>query len=77
MDPSGGQKFGTVPSIPANSTMSGDVIKEPGADDLFIMYGHTLTPFNFIAATTVVIPSGTVPSGMVDITINGKVAAKL
>jgi hypothetical protein len=76
-DPSA-QKFGTVPAVAAGATASGDVVKEPGADALFTMYGHNFgTPFNFIAATTVVIPSGTQVSGMVDVTINGKIAAKL
>ena len=72
------QKFGTVPAIPANSTASGDVVKEPGADALFIMYGQNFgTSFNFIASTTIVVPSGTPATGTVDITINGQVAAKL
>lgn len=76
-DPSA-KKFGTVPAVAAGMTASGDVVKEPGADDLFIMYGQNFgTPFNFIAATTVVIPSGTQVSGMVDVTISGKIAAKL
>jgi len=76
-DPSA-QKFGTVPEIPANSNKSGDVVKEPGADALFTMYGQNFgTTFNFIAATTVIVPSGTTPTGMMDITINGKIAAKL
>jgi hypothetical protein len=76
-DPSA-QKFGTVPAVAAGKTANGDVIKEPGADDLFISYGHNFgTPFNFIAATTVVIPSGTAVSGTADVTISGKIAAKL
>ena len=72
------QLFGTVPSVPPQMSTTGAVVKEPGADALFIMYGHDFgTPFNFIATTTVVIPSGTATSGMVDVTINGKVSAKL
>jgi hypothetical protein len=72
------QLFGTVPGVPAGMDASGEVVKEPGADDLFIMYGHSFgTPFNFIATTTIVIPSGTQPGGMVDVTIDGKVSAKL
>ncbi|HVU51409.1 MAG TPA: hypothetical protein VHL80_12015 [Polyangia bacterium] len=72
------QKFATVPMIPAGTNASGDVTKEPGADALFTMYGQNFgTPFNFIAATTVVVPTGTNPTGMVDITINGKIAAQL
>jgi hypothetical protein len=76
-DPSA-QKFGSVPAIPAGTNASGDVVKAPNADALFIMYGQNFgTPFNFIASTTVVVPTGTNPSGMVDITINGQIAAKL
>jgi len=76
-DPSA-QKFGTVPAIPAGTNASGDVMKEPGADALFTMFGQNFgTPFNFIASTTVIVPTGTNPTGMVDIVINGKIAAKL
>jgi hypothetical protein len=77
-DPSA-MKFGSVPPIAAGANTSGDVVKDPGADALFIMYGQNFgTPFNFIAATTVVVPTGSpAPTGMVDITINGKIAAKL
>jgi hypothetical protein len=74
----GAQKFGSVPAIPAGTNASGDVVKEPGADALFTMFGQNFgTPFNFIASTTVVVPTGTTPTGMVDITINGTIAAKL
>jgi hypothetical protein len=78
-DPSA-QKFGSVPMVPAMSMTNGQVVKDPGADDLFIMYGHNFgTPFNFIAATTVVVPSGTVvkPTDNVDVTITGTIAVKL
>jgi hypothetical protein len=76
-DPSA-QKFGSIPAIAANSHAMGDVVKEPGADALFTMYGQNFgTPFNFIAQTNVVVPTGTTPMGMVDITINGTIAAKL
>jgi hypothetical protein len=76
-DPSA-QKFGTVPAIAAGTNASGDVVKEPGADALFTMFGQNFgTPFTFIAATTVVVPTGTNPTGMVDIVINGTIAAKL
>jgi len=80
MDPSdpSATKFGTVPMIAAGATVSDDVQKAPGADATFTKYGHDLaTPFNFIATTTVIVPTGTTPSGMVDVTINGKLAAKL
>jgi hypothetical protein len=72
-------KFGTVPEIPAMTPANGDVVKEPDADATFAMFGHAIsTPFNFIATTTVVIPSGSpTPTGMVSITVNGTVTAKL
>jgi hypothetical protein len=74
----GAQKFGTVPAIPAGTNMMGDVVKEPGADALFTMFGQNFgTPFNFIAAATVVVPTGTNPTGMIDIIIDGTIAAKL
>jgi hypothetical protein len=77
-DPMMAQKFGTVPAVPAKSKASGNVVKEQGADALFIMYGQNFgTSFTFIASTTIVIPSGTAATGTVDITIDGKVAAKL
>jgi hypothetical protein len=77
-DPAQGYKFGRVPGVAAQSEASGTVEKEDGADDVFIMYGHAFgTPFNFIATTTIVIPSGTQPGGTIDITIDGKVSAKL
>jgi hypothetical protein len=77
-DPSA-TKFGTVPSIPAGMTASGEIIKEPDADQTFAVYGHAFgTPFNFIATTTVSLPSGSqTPTGRIDITINGQVSAKL
>jgi hypothetical protein len=80
MDPSDSRaaRFGTVPMIAAGESVEGDVAKEPGADDTFTMYGHDLaTPFNFIASTTVSVQTGTTPSGTVDITINGTIAAKI
>jgi hypothetical protein len=71
-------KFGTVPTIPAGMPTNGAVVKEPDADATFIKYGMAFgTPFNFIAATKVVIPTGTTPTGMVDVTINGTVSARL
>jgi hypothetical protein len=76
-DPSA-TKFGTVPAIPAGMSVSGEVEKEPNADAIFTMFGHDLAnPFNLIATTTIVIPTGTTPMGMVDLTINGTIAAKI
>jgi hypothetical protein len=72
------KKFGTVPQIEAGATVSGDVVKEPTADATFAAFAaDVMTPFNFITTTTVVWESGTpIPSGMVDITINGRIGAK-
>jgi hypothetical protein len=72
-------KFGTVPAIAKGTSPSGDVVLEPGADALFAGYGHAFgTPFNFIASTTVSVPSGSpTPTGMITVTVTGKVAAKL
>jgi len=78
-DSSQGMKFGTVPTIPKGTSPSGDVVLEPGADALFAARGHTFgTPFNFIATTTVSVPSGSpAPTGMITVTVTGKAAAKL
>jgi hypothetical protein len=76
-DPSA-KKFGSVPAMAAGASGSGNVVKEPDADMTFIRYGMAFgTPFNFIAATTVVVPTGTTPTGMVDIIIKGTVSARL
>jgi hypothetical protein len=73
------QKFGTVPMIPKGMNSSGDVILEPNADAVFSARGQMFgTPFNFIATTTVVVPSGSpTPQGMITVTITGKIAAKI
>ena len=71
--------FGTVAPIEAGQTVHGAVQKEPDADAQFASYGHAFgTPFNFIASTTVTVPSGSpAPTGKLTITIDGKVSAKL
>lgn len=71
-------KFGTVPMIDAMATTSGDVVKEPDADATFAAFTMNLdTNFNFIAATSVTWVSGSgLPTGQVDITIKGRIAAK-
>lgn len=71
------KKFGSVPPIAAGATVSGDVVKEPNADAVFATFASDLaTPFNFIATTDVAIATGSpTPTGMVDITINGQLAA--
>jgi hypothetical protein len=75
----GAMVFGTIPTIPAGSDPSGAVQKSPSADQTFSMYaGNLSTPFEFIAGTTVVIPSGTpVPSGHVTITVTVTLSAHL
>jgi hypothetical protein len=77
-DPSA-QKFGTVPAIPGGTSPSGDVVLEPNSDAVFSARGQMFgTPFNFIAATTISVPSGSpTPTGMITVTITGTVAAKL
>jgi hypothetical protein len=73
------QKFGTVPVTPA--MMSGDGLVDivPDAEQIFARYAHEpATPFNFIAATTIVLPSGSpIPNGSVAITVTGQVTAQL
>ncbi len=78
MDPSA-QKFGTVPAIPKGTSPSGDVVLEPNADAIFAARGHDFgTPFNFIASTTISVPSGSpTPTGMITVTVTGQAAAKL
>ena len=71
--------FGTIPAIPAGTDPSGEVQKDPSADHTFEMYaGNLSTPFELIAATTVVIPSGTpIPSGQVTVTVTVTLSAHL
>lgn len=71
--------FGTIPAIPAGTNPTGEVQKDPSADHTFEMYAGSLsTPFEFIAATTVVIPSGTpVPSGQVTVSVSVTLSAHL
>jgi hypothetical protein len=73
------QKFATVPMIPKGMNASGDVILEPDADAVFSARGQMFgTPFNFIATTTIVVPSGSPsPQGMITVTVTGKIAAKI
>jgi|HubBroStandDraft_5_1064220.scaffolds.fasta_scaffold239411_2 hypothetical protein len=71
--------FGTIPAIPAGTDPTGEVQKDPSADHTFEMYAGSLsTPFEFIAATTVVIPSGTpIPSGQVTVSVTVTLSAHL
>jgi hypothetical protein len=71
--------FGTIPAIPAGSDPSGTVQKDPGADRAFQTYaGNLSAPFEFIASTTVVIPSGTpIPSGRITVSVTVTLSAHL
>jgi len=78
MDPAA-QLFGTVPETPPMTSGDGNVDIVPDADSVFAQYAHALgTPFNFIATTTVVVPSGSpIPNGRVEVTVTGQVSAHL
>ena len=70
------RKFGTLPAIPAGTTVVGDVVLEPDAGNVFNSFAQNLaTPFNFIAATTLRVTHS--PTGKIDMTISGKLAASL
>ncbi|HET6281700.1 MAG TPA: hypothetical protein VFH73_12060 [Polyangia bacterium] len=77
-DPSA-QKFGTVPVTPAMMSGQAQVVLEMTAATIFAERSqHLGTPFNFIATTTVVVPSGTtIPSGGVNLTVTGRAKASL
>jgi hypothetical protein len=78
-DPAQATKFGTVPAIAAGKTPSGNVVLESNAAATFSSVAHDLSkPFNFIAATTVDVPSGSpTPSGAIQITVAGMLSASL
>jgi hypothetical protein len=74
-DPSA-RKFGTLPAILAGTTAVGDVILETNAGEVFNSFAQNLaTPFNVIAATTLRVTHS--PTGKIDLTISGKLAASL
>jgi hypothetical protein len=75
-DPSA-KKFGRTKTIPAGATGDDTVDLDPSGGAAFTDYAHHFgTPFNFIAATTVVIPSGSpIPSGRVNIIVQGTATA--
>jgi hypothetical protein len=57
---------------------NGDVDLVPDVAQIFAPFAHEpAVPFNFIAATTVVIPSGSaIPNGAVAITVTGQLTAQ-
>jgi hypothetical protein len=70
----GAKKFGTLPAIPAMTTTTGDVILEPNAAAVLESFTANLqTPFTFIAATTLKVSHS--PTGKIDMTISGQLAA--
>lgn len=72
-------KFGTLPLIPAMSTPSGMVMREPGANLTFASFTRDLSmPFSFIGTTTIKVPSGSpTPMGAIQIRISGTISAGL
>jgi hypothetical protein len=78
-DDPGAQKFGTTHVIPAGASGEDMVDLAPNAGAVFADKAHHFgTPFNFIARTSVVIPSGSpIPSGRVNLTVQGTAKASL
>jgi hypothetical protein len=80
MDPKSAMamKFGTIPSIKAGQSPSGDIVQSANAGALFTAYcTNFATPFNVLATTTVIVPSGSpTPTGAISITITGTISAK-
>jgi hypothetical protein len=73
-DPSA-KKFGTLPAIPAMTTVSGDVVLEPDSASVLESFTSNIrSPFTFIAATTLKVSHS--PTGRIDMTITGQLAAK-
>jgi hypothetical protein len=73
---SGAQKFGTVPAIAAGTQAVGDVILEPNAASVFSTFTQNIaTPFNVIATTALRVTRS--PTGRIDMTISGMLAASL
>jgi hypothetical protein len=74
-DPSA-RKFGTLPSIPAGTPTAGDVSLEWNAGEVFSSFTQDISiPFNVIATTTLRVTRS--PTGRIDLTISGKLAASL
>jgi hypothetical protein len=70
------RRFGTMPGIPAMTPTSGDVMLETDAGATFKMFTQDITvPFTFIATTTVTVSRA--PTGRIDLTVTGKLAASL
>jgi hypothetical protein len=73
---SGVVKFGTMPGILAGTTPAGDVALVRDAESVLGMFTHDLTaPISFIASTTLTVTHS--PTGRIDLTVSGKLAASL
>jgi len=75
----GASRFGTVPVTPAGATINGgQVVLDPSAESTFSGYAHNFgTPFTFLGKTTVIVRGGEpIPAGRVEITVQGRLAAK-
>jgi len=72
------QLFGTVPTIAAGTTPTGNVQLVSNAAAVFQSFtGNLATPFEIITAATVVIGAGTpVPSGAITIDVTGALSAQ-
>jgi len=72
------QKFGSIPTSPANMTTTGNMTLDANGGAVFSQYATAFNvPFNFIAHATMIVAPGTpIPSGMVTATVTGKVSAK-
>jgi len=75
MDPNA-KKFGTLPAIPSMQTPSGDVMLDQNAAAALAMFTQNIqAPFAIIAATTPKVSHA--PTGRIDMTISGTLAASL
>ena len=72
------QLFGTVPTVAAGTTPTGNVQLVSNAASVFQTFtGNLSTPFEIITAATVVIGAGTpVPTGAITIDVTGAISAQ-
>ena len=72
----GAMVFGTLPAIAAGTTPMGDVVLNRNAEAVVKTYTSNIqNPFNFIAETKVKVSKS--PTGKIDLTISGQLAASL
>jgi hypothetical protein len=76
MDNTMAMRFGTLPAIAAGTTPTGDVVLDSNAATVLKKYTSNIqNPFNFIAETKVKVSQS--PTGKIDLTISGQLAASL